>query len=98
MNREGQSGSSSLSENLGAGVTTEPAKIAGRQYRTILAQKTMSNYFNHIAATPLDDKFSAMAWEPNSQYKHSAFIPVPMLQSGNDSIFRIHLTTTELHP
>lgn len=73
-------------------------RIAGRQYRTILAQKTMSNYFNHIAATPLDDKFSAMAWEPNSQYKHPAFIPVPMLQSGNDSIFRIHLTTRELHP
>jgi uncharacterized peroxidase-related enzyme len=33
---------------------------------TILAQKTLSNYFNHIAQTPLDEKFSAMAWEPNS--------------------------------
>lgn len=31
---------------------------------TILAQKTMSNYFNHIAKTPLDEPFAAMAWEP----------------------------------
>lgn len=31
---------------------------------TILAQKTMSNYFNHIAQTPLDDMFKSMAWEP----------------------------------
>jgi len=31
---------------------------------TILAQKTMSNYFNHIAKTPLDDQFASMAWEP----------------------------------
>jgi len=33
---------------------------------TILAQKTMSNYFNHIAKTPLDEQFSAMAWEPST--------------------------------
>jgi uncharacterized peroxidase-related enzyme len=31
---------------------------------TILAQKTMSNYFNHIAKTPLDEPFAAIAWEP----------------------------------
>ena len=31
---------------------------------TILAQKTMSNYFNHMANTPLDDMFKPMAWEP----------------------------------
>ena len=30
---------------------------------TILAQKTMSNYFNHIAQTPLDEQFASMAWE-----------------------------------
>jgi AhpD family alkylhydroperoxidase len=30
---------------------------------TILAQKTMNNYFNHIAQTPLDEQFSAMVWE-----------------------------------
>jgi len=29
---------------------------------TILAQKTLSNYFNHLALTPLDDMFSEMAW------------------------------------
>lgn len=33
---------------------------------TILAQKTMSNYFNHIAQTPLDKQFSAMAWESSA--------------------------------
>ena len=31
---------------------------------TILAQKTMSNYYNHIAQTPLDDMFKPMTWEP----------------------------------
>ena len=31
---------------------------------TIIAQKTLSNYFNHIAQTPLDDMFKPMAWEP----------------------------------
>ena len=30
---------------------------------TILAQKTLSNYFNHIAQTPLDAMFEARAWE-----------------------------------
>jgi uncharacterized peroxidase-related enzyme len=31
---------------------------------TILAQKTLSNYYNHIAQTPLDDMFQSQAWEP----------------------------------
>ena len=30
---------------------------------TILAQKTLSNYFNHMAQTPLDDMFKSRAWE-----------------------------------
>lgn len=30
---------------------------------TILAQITMSNYFNHIAETPLDEMFKPVAWE-----------------------------------
>ena len=30
---------------------------------TLLAQKTMSNYFNHNAQTPLDEMFQPMAWE-----------------------------------
>lgn len=30
-----------------------------------VAMKTLSNYTNHIAGTPLDDAFRAMAWEPN---------------------------------
>lgn len=30
---------------------------------TLLAQKTMSNYYNHMAQTPLDDMFQSMKWE-----------------------------------
>lgn len=30
---------------------------------TLLAQKTMSNYYNHLAKTPLDDMFKSMEWE-----------------------------------
>jgi len=30
---------------------------------TIIAMKTLSNYTNHIAETPLDDAFSAQAWK-----------------------------------
>ena len=30
---------------------------------TILAQKTLSNYFNHMAKTPLDDMFKSCVWE-----------------------------------
>lgn len=30
------------------------------------ATKTISNYMNHIAATPLDDAFAPMAWEPDA--------------------------------
>lgn len=29
-----------------------------------VAQKIISNYTNHVAATPLDDKFQAHAWAP----------------------------------
>lgn len=31
---------------------------------TILAQKILSNYFNHVAETPLDEMFSDNAWQP----------------------------------
>ena len=30
---------------------------------TILAMKTLSNYTNHLAGTPLDDAFAGQAWE-----------------------------------
>jgi len=30
---------------------------------TILAQKTLSNYYNHIAQTPLDEMFQSQAWD-----------------------------------
>jgi uncharacterized peroxidase-related enzyme len=32
-----------------------------------VAQKTMSNFTNHIAQTPLDDAFKAHVWEPPAQ-------------------------------
>lgn len=31
-----------------------------------LSQKVMSNYVNHIVATPLDASFQAFAWSPNA--------------------------------
>ena len=31
-----------------------------------LAQKTLSNYVNHIAKTPVDEPFTAFAWQPSS--------------------------------
>jgi len=31
------------------------------------ATKTISNYINHMAETPLDDAFSAMAWNPDEK-------------------------------
>ena len=39
---------------------------------TIIAQKTISNYFNHIAQTPLDDMFAGRAWEPDQKQRKSA--------------------------
>ena len=39
---------------------------------TIIAQKTISNYFNHIAQTPLDDMFAGRAWEANKKQRKSA--------------------------
>jgi uncharacterized peroxidase-related enzyme len=39
---------------------------------TIIAQKTISNYFNHIAKTPLDEMFAGRAWEPDQNQKKSA--------------------------
>ena len=29
-----------------------------------VAMKTLSNYVNHLADTPLDDQFATLAWEP----------------------------------
>ena len=39
---------------------------------TIIAQKTISNYFNHIAQTPLDEMFAGRAWEPYQKQGESA--------------------------
>lgn len=37
-----------------------------------VTQKTLSNYTNHIAHTPLDDAFAEGAWEPSPAEKTSA--------------------------
>ncbi|MFK5894200.1 MAG: carboxymuconolactone decarboxylase family protein [Pseudomonadota bacterium] len=34
---------------------------------TILAQKTLSNYFNHLAQTPLDKMFESRVWDKKEQ-------------------------------
>ncbi len=39
---------------------------------TIIAQKTISNYFNHIAQTPLDDMFAGRDWKPKQAQRKSA--------------------------
>lgn len=39
---------------------------------TIIAQKTLSNYYNHIAQTPLDDMFAGRAWETDETKRKSA--------------------------
>ena len=36
------------------------------------ATKTISNYMNHIAETPLDDAFASMAWEPDATHTVAA--------------------------
>lgn len=39
---------------------------------TIVAQKTLSNYYNHIAHTPLDDMFQSRVWQPPTENKAQA--------------------------
>lgn len=39
---------------------------------TIIAQKTISNYFNHMAQTPLDDMFAGRAWEASGSQRKTA--------------------------
>lgn len=34
-----------------------------------VATKTISNYMNHIADTPLDDAFASTAWQPAAQHE-----------------------------
>lgn len=38
---------------------------------TILAQKILSNYYNHIAHTPLDKMFQSQAWEPEQKLRQA---------------------------
>lgn len=60
MEHRGWVSEQDLNEFLGAGYDQQHVL----EVITILAQKTMSNYFNHIAQTPLDDMFKSMEWEP----------------------------------
>lgn len=53
-----------------SGADTEALFAQGYDQRTVLdiilgvAHKVMSNYVNHFAQTPVDQGFSAFAWEP----------------------------------
>jgi AhpD family alkylhydroperoxidase len=38
---------------------------------SIVALKTLSNYTNHLAHTPLDKQFSEFAWEKQQREKHA---------------------------
>ncbi|MGB5297490.1 MAG: carboxymuconolactone decarboxylase family protein [Thiogranum sp.] len=38
---------------------------------TLLAQKTLSNYYNHVAQTPLDEMFQPRAWEPGEAMRQT---------------------------
>jgi alkylhydroperoxidase family enzyme len=51
---------SDLQRFLNAGYTR------GQVFEVLMAisMKTLSNYANHIAGTPLDAKFEPFAWEP----------------------------------
>jgi hypothetical protein len=40
------------------GIGTRQRELVG------VTQKTLSNYVNHIAETPLDDAFNAQKWAP----------------------------------
>lgn len=45
------------------------AGFSSAQYLEVLTgitQKTLSNYLNHVAATPLDAPFAPFAWEPEA--------------------------------
>ncbi|MFQ5538604.1 MAG: carboxymuconolactone decarboxylase family protein [Gemmatimonadota bacterium] len=44
---------------------------------TGIAMKTLSNYVNHIAGTPLDEAFSAVAWSPEEEGGGAAATPNP---------------------
>jgi len=42
-----------------------------------VSMKTLSNYVNHIAGTPLDEEFSAVAWTPEEERAGAATTPNP---------------------
>ncbi|MEO0909851.1 MAG: carboxymuconolactone decarboxylase family protein, partial [Pseudomonadota bacterium] len=61
-----------LRTTLSVNVTEEQMQeffAAGYDHRAVLdvilglAQKTMSNYINHVAETPLDEPVRPLAWE-----------------------------------
>ena len=61
-----------LIENRGWVNETELQVFLDAGYETVhvldilvgIAQKTLSNYTNHIAKTPLDEQFAEVAWQP----------------------------------
>ncbi len=56
-------GEEALGAFLDAGFTKEQVL----EVVTGVAQKTISNYVNHLAATPLDENFAPFAWTPERE-------------------------------
>lgn len=60
VRRRGRISELELADFLGAGFSKRNVV----EVLMAVAQKTLSNYVNHVAATPLDNAFAAAAWEP----------------------------------
>ena len=62
VEKRGSVGQDTVDAFLGAGFT----KAQILEVLVGITQKTLSNYTNHLANTPLDEAFEAFAWEPTS--------------------------------
>lgn len=62
VEHRGQVGHNAVNDFLTAGF--RPAQIM--DILVAIAAKTISNYLNHIAETPLDKPFAAAAWQPDA--------------------------------
>ena len=60
VRRRGRISESELADFLAAGFSKRNVV----EVLMAVAQKTLGNYVNHVAATPLDDAFTAAAWTP----------------------------------
>lgn len=63
VERRGHPGRTEVERFLGAGFRREQIL----EVLVAVAMKTLSNYTNHIAETPLDEELSDFAWEPEGR-------------------------------